>query len=86
MLRGKNFDTEIDDGGAVAKRRLRIGHSFGYRIHRIQINNTVFDNTNKDGGYKGSVKMIEGVLNKKYVIHSTLFYRKNRDLALLLIK
>ena len=54
--------------------------------NRIQINNTVFDNTNKDGGYKGSVKMIEGVRNKKYVIHSTLFYRKNRDLALLLIK
>ena len=54
--------------------------------NRIQINNTVFDNTNKDGGYKGSVKMIEGVLNKKYVIHSTPFYRKNRDLALFLIK
>ena len=86
MLRGKNFDTEIDDGGAVAKRRLRIGLSFRYRMNRINIKNTVFDNTKKDGGYKGSVKMIEGVRNKKYVIHSTLFYRKNRDLALFLIK
>ena len=86
MLRGKNFDTEIDDGGAVAKRRLRIGHSFGYRIHRIQINNTVFDITNKCGEYKGIVKMIQGVFTEKYVIHSTPFYRKNRDLALFLIK
>ena len=54
-LCGKNFDTEIDDGGAVAKRRLRIGLSFQYRMNRIKIKNTVFDNTKKDGGYKGIV-------------------------------
>ena len=54
--------------------------------NRIQINNTVFDITNKCGEYKGIVKMIQGVFTEKYVIHSTPFYRKNRDLALFLIK
>ena len=35
-------------------------------------NNTAFDKTNKDGGYKGSAKMIVGgVCTKKYVIHGT---------------
>ena len=52
--------------------------------NRIQINNTVFDITNKCGGYKGSVKMIEGgVCTKKYVIHGTPI---NCTLAMLLIK
>jgi len=33
-----------------------------------------------------SAKMIQGVCTEKYVIHSTLFYQKNCELALLLIK
>ena len=53
-------------------------------MNRIKIKNTVFDNTKKAGGYKGSVKMIEGgVCTKKYVIHGTPI---NCALAMLLIK
>ena len=47
-------------------------------------NNAAFDKTNKDGGYKGSAKMIVGgVCTKKYVIHGTPIYCA---LAILLIK
>ena len=84
LLCGKNFDTEIDNGRVVAKRRLQFGLSFRYRMNRIQKNNTAFDKTNKDRGYKGSAKMIVGgVCTKKYVIHATPI---NCALAMLLIK
>ena len=47
-------------------------------------NNTAFDKTNKDRGYKGDAKMIVGgVCTKKYVIHGTPI---KRALAMLLIK